>query len=203
LFYFYSGLKNALALKQDSFAGLGYYYLSVVIMDVHMPVITGIETTRTIKQLYPCIKVIIISSADDIPTVSAANFYSRFNSTFLCKQQNTFKSNMLHTIQRRYYYAREKAIVKLISEAYTNQQIADTLFITVSTADTHRKNILSKLKLPNTAALIRLAVQINWCRFFLSPTAETQMGLYLRRTLVLHNIMQHFNCKTFFIQTII
>jgi DNA-binding NarL/FixJ family response regulator len=54
---------------------------------------------------------------------------------------------------------REKAVLKLIAEGYTNQRIADTLFISVKTADTHRKNLLAKLGLPNTAALVRFAVE--------------------------------------------
>lgn len=54
---------------------------------------------------------------------------------------------------------REKSVLKLIVEGFTNQEIADTLFISVKTADTHRKNMLAKLNLPNTAALVKFAVE--------------------------------------------
>jgi len=162
--------------------------IDVVIMDIHMPIITGIEATRTIKQLYPCIKVIIISSADDIPTVAEALkagadafvlkdagcdelskafrtisrdeiFIPDSIAHFFVSNNTQLKATGCVQIKENYITPREQAIVKLISEGYTNQQIADTLFIAVSTADTHRKNILSKLKLPNTAALIRFAVE--------------------------------------------
>ena len=53
---------------------------------------------------------------------------------------------------------REQSVLKLIVEGYTNQQIAGTLFISVTTADTHRKNMLAKLNLPNTAALVKFAM---------------------------------------------
>ena len=53
---------------------------------------------------------------------------------------------------------REQSVLKLIVEGYTNQQIADTLFISVKTADTHRKNMLAKLNLSNTASLVKFAM---------------------------------------------
>lgn len=162
--------------------------IDAVIMDIHMPIINGIEATRIIKQLYPYIKVIIISS-DNTNTVADAlkagadafvlkeagftEIYKAFKAA--AKDEiyvsdsiaHFFKKNNAPALSRSEYLQhkenfitpREQAILKLISEGYTNQQIAKTLFIAVSTADTHRKNILSKLKLPNTAALIRFAVE--------------------------------------------
>lgn len=54
---------------------------------------------------------------------------------------------------------REQGVLKLIVEGYTNQQIADTLYISVRTVDTHRANMLTKLKLSNTAQLVKFAVE--------------------------------------------
>jgi DNA-binding NarL/FixJ family response regulator len=54
---------------------------------------------------------------------------------------------------------REQSVLKLIVEGFTNKQIADTLSISVKTADTHRKNMLAKLSLPNTAALVKFAIE--------------------------------------------
>ncbi len=53
---------------------------------------------------------------------------------------------------------REQSILKLIVEGHTNPEIAETLFISVKTVDTHRKNMLAKLNLPNTAALVKFAI---------------------------------------------
>ncbi|MFM8913561.1 MAG: response regulator transcription factor, partial [Flammeovirgaceae bacterium] len=54
---------------------------------------------------------------------------------------------------------REIEVLKLIAEGLTNQEIADRLFVSASTVDTHRKNLISKLNVKNTAALVRTAVE--------------------------------------------
>jgi DNA-binding CsgD family transcriptional regulator len=54
---------------------------------------------------------------------------------------------------------REKEVLVLIAEGLTNSQIAEKLFISPLTVDSHRKNLLTKLKVNNTASLIRLAIQ--------------------------------------------
>jgi DNA-binding NarL/FixJ family response regulator len=54
---------------------------------------------------------------------------------------------------------REQEILALIAEGYTNPQIAGKLFVSQFTVDSHRKNLLAKLNVKNTASLIRLAVE--------------------------------------------
>lgn len=55
--------------------------------------------------------------------------------------------------------AREKEVLELIAEGYTNPQIAEKIFLSPFTIDSHRKNLLAKLGVKNTASLIRLAVE--------------------------------------------
>lgn len=55
--------------------------------------------------------------------------------------------------------SREQAVLKLIVEGFTNQEIAETLHISVRTVDTHRANMLAKLNLTNTASLVRFAIE--------------------------------------------
>ena len=55
--------------------------------------------------------------------------------------------------------SREKEILELIAEGYTNPQIAEKIFLSQFTVDSHRKNLLPKLNVKNTASLIRLAVE--------------------------------------------
>ena len=160
----------------------------VVLMDIHMPVIDGIQATTTIRQLYPDIKIIILSTASDLSTVSnalkagahayvlkdagsnelikalhsvnkneiyisssIAHFFSDDSGKSIRKDYIQFTKNLITT--------REQAVLRLIADGYTNQQIADTLFISVGTADIHRKNLLGKLKVSNTAALVRFALE--------------------------------------------
>lgn len=54
---------------------------------------------------------------------------------------------------------REKEILSLIAEGFTNNQIAEKLFISPLTVDSHRKNLLTKLNAGNTATLMRIAIE--------------------------------------------
>jgi DNA-binding NarL/FixJ family response regulator len=56
---------------------------------------------------------------------------------------------------------REKEVLELIAEGSTNNEIASRLFVSSTTVDTHRKNLLSKFEVKNTASLIRMAVQMQ------------------------------------------
>jgi DNA-binding NarL/FixJ family response regulator len=182
-------IKGIALNGKDAIEKCGQPYIDAIIMDIHMPIIDGIQATHTIKQLYPCIKVIIISAADDIATVSEAlnagadayilkdegseEIIKAFraihkNEIFISTSLAHFFSGSTTCPKTKTAYIhfkeslitpREQSILKLIAEGYTNQQIADTLFIAVATADTHRKNMLAKLKLPNTASLVRFAVE--------------------------------------------
>jgi len=57
---------------------------------------------------------------------------------------------------------REREVLGLIAEGLTNNEIAEKLFISATTVDTHRKNLLSKFDTPNTASLIRQASQMQF-----------------------------------------
>jgi DNA-binding NarL/FixJ family response regulator len=57
---------------------------------------------------------------------------------------------------------REKEVLTLIAGGLTNHQIGEKLFISTTTVDTHRKNLLSKFEVKNTATLIRLAAQFQF-----------------------------------------
>jgi DNA-binding NarL/FixJ family response regulator len=55
--------------------------------------------------------------------------------------------------------SREKEVLELIAEGYTNPQIAEKIFLSQFTVDSHRKNLLAKLNVKNTASLIKFAVE--------------------------------------------
>jgi DNA-binding NarL/FixJ family response regulator len=163
-------------------------HFDVVLMDINMPVINGIEATREIKMLHPDIKVLIVSMLSDLDAVSNAmkagadGFLiknadaSEFIRAFHAVQNgdiylSDYFSNLLSADKsvkatRNYYIrfseniitAREKSVLKMISEGLTNPEIAETLHLSVATVNTHRNNMLAKLNLPNTAALVKFAV---------------------------------------------
>jgi DNA-binding NarL/FixJ family response regulator len=71
----------------------------------------------------------------------------------------TLRDTHLAATQAPVLTRREKEILKLISEGLTNPGIADKLFISVATVETHRKNLLAKFKVKNTANLIKVAAE--------------------------------------------
>ena len=161
----------------------------IVLMDINMPIIDGVEATREIKMHSPDTKVLIVSMLSDLDAVSkvmkagADGFLvknadaSEFRAAFQALQQgkiylSDYFAGLIPTQKGRdatrndyirfsenIITAREKSVLKLISEGFTNQEIADTLFLSVATVNTHRNNMLAKLNLPNTAALVKFAVE--------------------------------------------
>ncbi len=154
----------------------------VILMDINMPGMDGIELCAVVKEKYPGIFILGLStfnqgiyikkmmengasgyilknsSRDEllkaIQTVDAGGIYfSGEAGESLRGYQNTSVAK-LPELSRR-----EKEILGLISEGYTNSQIAEKLFLSSFTVDSHRKNLLAKLEVKNTASLIRLAVE--------------------------------------------
>ena len=160
--------------------------IDCILMDVAMPKVSGYEATRIIKKGYPDIKIIVVSMFADASFV--IKLLKAGADAFIIK--NTGKEEVLRAIekvmQNEKYVSqelnlniyqhlstnrsrladsqltpREAEIIRYISAGMTNQEIAAKLFLSPSTVDTHRKNILAKLNLKNTAALVRYAVENN------------------------------------------
>ncbi len=85
-----------------------------------------------------------------------------FTEDFLTKKH---MSNVPISFSENIISQREKEVLKLISEGHTNDQISQVLSISVRTVDTHRNNMLTKLKLPNTASLVAFALKNNLIDF--------------------------------------
>ena len=175
---------------QDAIAKSKNKDYDIIIMDINMPLIDGIEATREIKKHTEHTKILIVSMASDFATVNKAlkagadgfliknadalEFVNAFaalrkDQVYLSLTLADFftkdKTNKLITKKEYVQFTenivtpREQAILKMITEGHTNQVIADALFISVKTVDTHRNNMLAKLNLPNTAALVRFALE--------------------------------------------
>jgi len=161
----------------------------IILMDINMPMIDGIEATREIKKISSKTKILIVSMLSDFDTVTkvlkagADGFLiknadaSEFVKAFHALQNNEiylssvlsdlFSKDKYGKINKKEYIQftenivtpREKSILKMIAEGHTNLVIAETLFLSVKTVDTHRNNMLAKLNLPNTAALVKFAIE--------------------------------------------
>lgn len=162
--------------------------VDVLLLDVNMPVLNGYQTTLQVRKYHPDVKIIILSMLADELSVSkllgaGANGYLFKNAD----EEELYAAldavlNDHHYITREIrdkvnepigtqsnvsaakgnlpsLSSREIDIVKLIIDGYTNNEIADKLFLSVRTVDTHRKNILAKLRLKNTASLVRYVME--------------------------------------------
>lgn len=160
--------------------------IDCVIMDINMPILNGLEATKRIKQGKPGVKIIVVSMLSDASIVSkmlragADGFINKetgkqellrvlekvmhgekylspeiSNNLIMHLSNPTFR----HSEEDKKLTAREREIVSHIADGLTNQEIAGKLFLSVVTVDTHRKNILAKLQLKNTAALVKYAME--------------------------------------------
>jgi DNA-binding NarL/FixJ family response regulator len=154
----------------------------VILMDISMPDISGIELCAMLKEKYPGIFILGLSTFNQ--GLYIKKMMENGASGYVLK--NTSKEELIRAIRTiseggiffngevgEAYTAyqkssatnlpmltnREKEILGLIAEGYTNPQIAEKIFLSPFTVDTHRKNLLAKLNVRNTASLIRLAVE--------------------------------------------
>jgi DNA-binding NarL/FixJ family response regulator len=154
----------------------------VILMDINLPDKSGIDLCKEVKATYPAIHILGLSSYNQQSFIqkmmdNGASGYVLKNATreelteaietvmqgqkFLSEEAaSTIKNNedsKIPVLTRR-----EKQVLALIAEGSTNNQIAEKLFISTTTVDTHRKNLLSKFEVKNTATLIRLAAQFQF-----------------------------------------
>lgn len=158
---------------------------AVILMDIQMPEMNGILLCKQVRRSWPNIKIIAFSSFDDSHYVkqilrSGASGYLLKNAdqqtiVTAIKQviegeeyiDETLKKILLQESisgQRRSIFEipltkREKEILKLIAEGMSNQEVADKLFISLRTVETHRFNLTQKLDVKNAAGLVKEALR--------------------------------------------
>jgi DNA-binding NarL/FixJ family response regulator len=155
----------------------------VAIIDYSLPLVNGIEATRQIKARAPKTEVLIFTMHDsdaliqDLLKAGARGYLLKADATrhligaieslaahkpfFTAKVSETLLDSFLArpSRERAILTNRERGIVQLIAEGYTNKQIANLLNISLKTVETHRASIMRKLSLSSTAALVRYAIR--------------------------------------------
>src|SRR6266566_3088017 len=135
----------------------------VVVMDLTLPELNGIEATRRIFKQEKDTKVLILTMDTDL--VKAVKVVGRGGSFFNAEVSRMLLSDYLgeqppgddDDLTR--LTGREREILQLIAEGRTNSEIAATLSLSLSTVETHRKQIMKKLDLHKTAELVRFALR--------------------------------------------
>lgn len=161
----------------------------LVIVDLNMPVLNGIETTKAIKSKYPEIKILGLTMENDLDSVTAmleagASGYILKNTgkaelemaimqvmkgdPYLSQSISTqLAQNLLQNFQQRkeqeneldVLTERELEILKLIAYENSNTDIADVLFISPKTVETHRKNLMRKIGVKNSLGVYKFALK--------------------------------------------
>jgi DNA-binding NarL/FixJ family response regulator len=160
----------------------------VVLMDLAMPILGGLEATRRIRKRFPGIKVLALTQYEDreyiVPTIEAgargfvsktAAFSELASAIQAVYQGGSFLSPMaaaavVEECQQKvaiegekdayqHLTDREREMLKLVAEGYTAKEIADMLVIGLRTVETHKTNLMKKLDIHNKADLIRFAIR--------------------------------------------
>jgi two-component system, NarL family, nitrate/nitrite response regulator NarL len=158
----------------------------ILLVDIEMPVLNGLEATKIIKAKHPFIKVIILSVSDHVEDLFTAIQYGAQG--YLLKNMDPddwlqylrsivegsdtaargLASKLLYQFRERDVQntpsissltPREKEILQLVSKGLTNKLIADQLFISENTVKNHIKNLLQKLHLENRVQLASYALK--------------------------------------------
>lgn len=158
--------------------------VDLVLIDIFLPVITGIDLCKAIKQKYPQVVVIGMSSQSERSLVM--KFIQNGGNGYILKSASfdEFKNCINKAIEGEIVFSdevktivsqplsedldtipslsrREKDIAILLSKGKQTQEIADELFLSFLTVQTHRRNILQKYKTKNVAELITLLLKNN------------------------------------------
>ena len=159
----------------------------IVLMDLQMPVLDGFATLPLLRERFPEVRVLILSmltheryvgqvldagasgyilkSADQteiiaaIRTVSSGKRFLSSDIGLALLQKILHPEGTVETKKVDGLSYRELEVLKLIAEGLTNNAIAEKLFVSRRTIETHRQNILEKTQVKNTAALVKYAVE--------------------------------------------
>ena len=157
--------------------------VDLIITDYSMPGMDGLSLLNTVKRIAPSTKIILLSMHDEVHLVKEI-LKAGVNGYVLKKDTHKELLNAIHDVRNGKVYLssdvnkmlitnlnnpdegklltdREREILKLIAKEYTNKNIAEELFISERTVETHRKNIFKKTGTNSLVGLIKFAYANN------------------------------------------
>ena len=161
----------------------------IILLDIEMPEMNGFVTLEKLKVTYPDIKVLALSSYNEKPLIEKMITSGAHGYIVKDDDRNILKDAIMTIAQGQKYFSstvtislaqtpqtsppfesdlllddltkREKEILKLIAEGFSNTEIGKKLFISHRTVDSHRTNLMKKIGVNNIAGLIRFAVKCH------------------------------------------
>ncbi|PIQ87398.1 MAG: DNA-binding response regulator [Candidatus Omnitrophica bacterium CG11_big_fil_rev_8_21_14_0_20_45_26] len=160
----------------------------VIVMDIAMPNLNGLEATKKILEALPATKIIILSAHSDdiyiekVSMLGAAGYLVKqnsaqvlvkavrevqkgkiFYSSYISKRLDNLNPEVLNAKGKRRHQkvrlsSREAEVLQLVAEGKANKEIASELEISIKTVEKHRQHLMAKLKIHDTAGLTRYAI---------------------------------------------
>ncbi len=174
-----NGLKAMQILEKEE--------VDIIISDVMMPVMNGIELTWKVKQQFPHIKVLMLTVSEDSQTIKNALQAGADGFIFKSAEREELEEAISSLMNNKKYYSdkailslaeaqnevfisdkealktmlteRELQILKLISQEMSGIQIAEKLFISPTTVESHRKNLFQKIGVNTSVGLVKYAMK--------------------------------------------
>jgi DNA-binding NarL/FixJ family response regulator len=162
----------------------------IVLMDISMPELSGVQATELLRRECPDIKILILTAYKDkgyldrLLNVGASGFILKLSAAeeligairlvaggkvYLDPQMadritdGYVRSQFLKgEVRQRELTAREEEVLRLIAHGYSNKEISSQLKIAVKTVESHKANLMQKLELRNRTEIVRYAVRQGW-----------------------------------------
>ncbi len=161
----------------------------VVLMDISMPDLSGVQATELLKRDCPSIKILILTAykekgyLDRLLKVGASGFVLKFSAAeeligairlvaaggiYLDPEmadritEGYVRSHLKGEMRQRELSTREEEVLRLIAQGYSNKEISNQLKIAVKTVESHKANLMQKLELRNRTEIVRYAVRQGW-----------------------------------------
>lgn len=156
----------------------------LIVLDISMPNLRGLEAIPEIRSLRPRVKLLVVTMHSDkeylyqalaagadgyllkkdadaelFAAIEKVRKDKTYVSPHLSEELTDYWAHLRGQVDRPVLTNREREVLKLIAEGRSNKEIAGVLFVSVHTVERHRANIMSKLDLKNTAELVKYAIQ--------------------------------------------
>lgn len=162
----------------------------VVLMDINMPGLNGIEATARLAETHPRVRVIIVSAHEDAPTVLRALRAGARGFVLKTSEPDDLATAIREVSSNRVHYGpsvaellakwavtpelaedplarlspRQREVLQLIAEGHSTKEIAHALGVSVSTVDTHRTELMRRLNVRDVAGVVRVAISSGLIR---------------------------------------